>query len=79
MLHWGDQDHALPPEALAQIRSATEGRADTDITIYPGIQHGYTSAVNPPSYDADATRNSLARAAEVINGLRDAEALAAAS
>ena len=79
VLHWGDQDHALPPEALAQIRSATEGRADTDITIYPGIQHGYTSAVNPPSYDADATRNSLARAAEVINGLRDAEALAAAS
>ena len=79
VLHWGDQDHALPPEALAQIRAATEGRADTDITIYPGIQHGYTSAVNPPSYDADATRNSLARAVEVINGLRDAETLTAAS
>ena len=79
VLHWGDQDHALPPEALAQIRAATEGRVDTDITIYPGIQHGYTSAVNPPSYDDAATRNSIARAVEVINGLRDAETLAAAS
>ena len=79
VLHWGDQDHACPPEALAQVRAATEGRADTDITIYPGVQHGYTSAVNPPSYDEDATRKSLARAVEVINGLRDGEALAAAS
>ena len=79
VLHWGDQDHALPPEALAHIRAATAGRADTDITIYPGLQHGYTSAVNPPSYDATATRNSLARAVEVINGLRDAQTLAAAS
>lgn len=79
VMHWGDQDHALPPEALAQIRAVTAGRADTDITIYPGVQHGYTSAVNPPSYDATATRNSLARAVEVINGLRDAQTLAAAS
>ena len=79
VLHWGDQDHALPPEALAQVRAATEGRANTDITIYPGVQHGYTAAVNPPGYDEDATRNSLARAVEVINGLRDAETLAAAS
>ncbi len=79
VLHWGDQDHALPPEALAQIRAATSGRANTDITIYPGVQHGYTSAVNPPSYNAAATRSSLARAVEVINGLRDVETLAAAS
>ena len=79
VLHWGDQDHALPPEALAQIRAATSGRANTDITIYPGVQHGYTSAANSPSYDAAATQNSLARAVEVINELRNADSLAAAS
>ena len=79
VLHWGDQDHALPPEALAQIRAATSSRANTDITIYPGVQHGYTSVANPPSYDAAATRISLARAVEVINELRDADTLAAAS
>ncbi len=79
VLHWGDQDHALPPEALAKVRDATAGRADVDITIYPGVQHGYTSAANPKSYDEAATRNSLARAVEVIGGLRDTEALAAAS
>ncbi len=79
VLHWGDEDHALPPEALAQVRAATEGRANVDVTIYPGIKHGYTSAVNPATYDADATRNSLARAVAVIDGLRDAETLVAAS
>ncbi len=79
VLHWGDRDHAAPPEALARIRAATEGMAGVDITIYPGVQHGYSSASNPKSYDADATRNSLARAVEVINGLRNAEAMAAAS
>lgn len=79
VLHWGDQDHAAPPEALARIRAATAGMADIDITIYPGVQHGYSSASNPESHDADATRNSLARAVEVIDGLRDVEAMAAAS
>ena len=79
VLHWGDEDHALPPHALAQVRAATEGRPNVDVTIYPGIKHGYTSAVNPVSYDADATRNSLARAVAVIDSLRDAETLVAAS
>lgn len=79
VLHWGDEDHVLPPDALAQVRAATEGRPNVDVTIYPGIKHGYTSAVNPASYDADATRNSLARAVAVIDSLRDAETLVAAS
>ncbi len=79
VLHWGDEDHALPPEALAQVRAATEGRANVDVTIYPGVKHGYTSAVNAASYDADATRNSLARAVAVIDSLRDSETLVAAS
>ncbi len=79
VLHWGDQDHVLPPEALAQVREATQGMANVDVTIYPGVQHGYTSAVNPAAYDEDAVRKSLARAVEVINGLGAAETLAAAS
>ena len=79
VLHWGSEDHAAPPEVVAQIRAATEGMANVDITIYPDVRHGYTAAVNPAAYDEDATRNSLARAIEVINGLADAESLAAAS
>ncbi len=79
VLHWGDQDHAAPPEALAQIRAATEGMADVDITIYPGVQHGYSAPSSTKAYDEDATRNSLRRAVEVINGLRDADAVAAES
>jgi carboxymethylenebutenolidase len=78
VLHWGDQDHAAPPEALDKVRAATAGMADVDITIYPGVQHGYTSAVNPAAYDADATENSLAAAIKVIEGLRDSDKLSAA-
>ena len=61
------------------LTAATAGMANVDITIYPGVQHGYTAAVNPKAYDPDAARNSLARAVAVIDGLRDTATLAAAS
>lgn len=70
-LHWGDQDHALPPEALEKIRAATDGMANVDINIYPGVVHGYTAPSNPDAWDEDAVTRSWGRAAEILDGLRD--------
>jgi carboxymethylenebutenolidase len=69
-LHWGDQDHACPPETLARIREATGGMADVDITIYPGVGHGYSAPSSVKAWDEKAAENSWRRAVEVLDGLR---------
>ncbi len=76
-LHWGDQDHACPPEALARIRAATEDMANVDITIYPGVQHGYSARASVNAFNEDAATRSWARAVEVVSGLRDTAAAVA--
>ena len=79
-LHWGDLDHAAPPEALARIRQAVAGMGNAEIVVYPGVKHGYSEPDDNPSYDADATAKSFARLMEIVEGLRDAgERLAGAA
>lgn len=70
-LHWGDQDRVCPPDTLARIRAATDGKANVEITIYPGIVHGYTSPSNAKSWNQAASENSWASALAVLDGLRD--------
>lgn len=72
-LHWGDQDRACPPEALARVRAATEGMPNVEITIYPGVEHGY-SAASAKAWNAEAAATSWASALAVLDGLRDAPA-----
>ena len=70
VLHWGDQDHAAPPEVLAKVRTATVGMRNVEIVIYPGVKHGYTAPASTQAWNADATAKSWRRAIEVVNGLR---------
>ncbi len=70
-LHWGDEDHACPPEALAGIRSATENMSNVEITVYPGVRHGYSALSSAKSWNAPAAENSWASALAVMEGLRD--------
>ena len=69
-LHWGDQDHACPPETLARIREATRDMADVDITIYPGVGHGYSAPSSEKSWNEEATEKSWRRAVEILDALR---------
>ncbi len=75
-LHWGDQDHAAPPEALAKIREATSGMSNVEIEIYPGVQHGYTAPSSAKAWHPEATAKSWRRAVEILNELRETEAAA---
>lgn len=71
-LHWGDQDRVCPPDKLAQIQSATESLPNVEVTVYPGVPHGYTAPSNPKSWNEAAAANSWASAHAVLDGLRDA-------
>jgi carboxymethylenebutenolidase len=71
VLHWGDLDHAAPPEALANVREATRGMKNVEIVVYPGVKHGYTSPAATQAWNAAAAAKSWLRAVEVLNGLRE--------
>lgn len=77
-LHWGDGDHAAPPEAVEKIQAAIEGKKDAEIVIYPGVLHGYTARASAKAWHEDASGKSWRRAVEILDGLRDmAEAVSA--
>jgi carboxymethylenebutenolidase len=69
-LHWGDEDTACPPDTLATIRAATDGMANVEITVYPGVPHGYTAPSNSKSWNEAAATNSWASAMAVLDTLR---------
>lgn len=69
-LHWGDQDHACPPDDLARVRAATDGMSNVEITTYPGVPHGYTAPSNTKSWNEAAATDSWASAMKVLETLR---------
>jgi carboxymethylenebutenolidase len=71
VLHWGDEDHAAPPEALAKVRAATRGMPNVEIVIYPGVKHGYTARASTQAWNPDAAASSWRRAVEVLAALRE--------
>ncbi|MGE0748833.1 MAG: dienelactone hydrolase family protein [Rhodospirillales bacterium] len=76
VLHWGDEDHAAPPEALARVRAATAGMPNAEVVVYPGVKHGYTARTSP-AWNADAAAASWRRTVAVLKQLRDQAAAAA--
>ena len=56
LLHFGELDHAVPPEALAKIRAALEGKANVRIHTYPGAKHAFANPMRPANYDAASAK-----------------------
>ena len=52
LLHFGELDHAVPPEALAKIRAALEGMSNVRLHTYPGAKHAFANPLRPANYDA---------------------------
>jgi len=67
-LHWGDQDHAAPAEALKLLCDAVADMPSAEVHVYPGVKHGYTASTSQ-AWDAAATDASLARTIELLRGL----------
>ena len=67
-LHWGDEDHVAPPEALKLLAEAVADMPNAEMTVYPGIKHGYTAPTSP-NWNQAVTDASIGRAIELLNTL----------
>lgn len=56
LLHFGELDHAVPPEALAKIRDALAGKANVQIHAYPGAKHAFANPLRPANYNEAAAQ-----------------------
>jgi carboxymethylenebutenolidase len=70
VLHWGDQDHAAPPEALEKIRAVADTMSNVELVVYPGVAHGYTAPSSTDAWDEKAASQSWRRALEILDDLR---------
>lgn len=69
-LHWGDEDRACPPDALGNIRAATADMSNVEITVYPGVVHGYSAPGSTKAWNPAAAETSWASALAVLDTLR---------
>ncbi|MFN4296459.1 MAG: dienelactone hydrolase family protein [Brevundimonas sp.] len=59
---YAEDDRGIPLSSVEQMRAALvrEGRVDSEIIVYPGVQHGFHADYRP-SYDAEAAREAWSR------------------
>ena len=69
---WGDQDHAAPADVLNAYRTVPAKMPNVALHIFPGIQHGYMMPMAAKAFDAPSRAFSIARALEILEGLRGA-------
>jgi carboxymethylenebutenolidase len=67
---WGDQDHAAPAPVLEAYRGVPARMKNVQLHIFPGIQHGYMMRGNSKAFDTATYDFSIARALELLEGLR---------
>lgn len=73
LLHFGELDHAVPPEALAKIRAALEGKPNVRIYAYPGAKHAFANPMRPANYDAASAKLANERTFAFLRSLTGAK------
>ena len=58
--HFGDQDHVVPMDEVAQIQKAFSGRTNADIAVYAGAGHNFAMP-KKPGYVAQVAKESRER------------------
>ena len=69
-IHWGDQDHAAPPEVLEAYRAVPARMKNVEVEIFPRILHAYMMPGNAKAYDVKSRAVSMSRALAILEGLR---------
>ena len=54
LLHFAEQDHFIPPEAVAKIKDTLKDNARVEIHTYPGVDHGFATETGKRRDDAAA-------------------------
>ena len=67
---WGDQDHAAPPAVQETYRGVPSRMKNVAVHIFPGVLHGYMMRGNAKAYHQKTYDFSMARALDILNGLR---------
>jgi carboxymethylenebutenolidase len=75
---WGDLDHAAPANVQDAYRAIAPRLKNLDLHIFPGIQHGYMMRDAGEAFDQKTRDFSMARAKEILKGLRSQSGVQAA-
>lgn len=67
---WGDQDHQLPVELADQFRGVAARMKNTEVHIFPGVQHAYMIRGNAKAFDQKTYDFSMQRAFALLDALR---------
>lgn len=70
LVHWGDEDHAAPPELVAEYQDYAAKMENLSVHIFPGVKHGYMMTTAPAAYDEDAYRYSWDATLSLLGGLK---------
>ena len=74
---WGDQDHQAPPPVLDAYRKIGERMKNVEVSIFPGVQHGYMMPSNPKAYDAKTREFTMQRTLSLLEAMRTQKRAAA--
>jgi len=55
LMHFAEQDHFIPAEAIAKIKETFQDNSRVEIHIYPGVDHGFATETGKRRDDAAAT------------------------
>lgn len=67
---WGDADHQLPPELAQKYRDVVARMKNTELHLFPGIQHAYMIRGNTKAFDQKTYDFSMQRAFAMLDALR---------
>ena len=69
-LIWGDQDSWAPAEVLDAYRGAASRMENLELHVFARVLHGYMMPGNAKAFDRPTREFSMARALEILDGLR---------
>jgi carboxymethylenebutenolidase len=67
---WGDRDHRAPNDVLSAYRALASKKANVELHIFPGVQHGYMMQGIPKAFDPRAREFSMMRAVAILDVFR---------
>lgn len=65
-IHVGDKDAHVPMQAVQQIKETLKGKANAQVFVYPGAQHGFFNAAREEVYSAEAAALAERRIEEML-------------
>jgi carboxymethylenebutenolidase len=63
--HFGSKDAAIPAEVWDEVRGGFAGRADAEVFVYDGAQHGFNCS-RRASFDPEASKLARTRTLELL-------------